>query len=53
VEADKLGYALAAPSALTENSAQISTDRMMRYELATLIPNACEGLQPHYRRRVG
>jgi type IV secretory pathway TrbF-like protein len=42
VEVDKLGYALAAPSALTGNAAQISTDRMMRYELAAFIRNARE-----------
>src|SRR5487761_1555785 len=34
VEVDKLGYALAAPSALIANAAQITTDRMLHYELA-------------------
>ena len=42
VEVDKLGYALAAPSALTENPTRISTDRMVRYELAAFIRNARE-----------
>src|SRR5579863_433100 len=40
VEVDKLGYALAAPSALTESTTQISSDRMVRYELAAFIRNA-------------
>ena len=40
VEVGKLGYALAAPSALTESTTQISTDRMVRYELAAFIRNA-------------
>jgi type IV secretory pathway TrbF-like protein len=30
VEVDKLGYAIGAPSALTENTSRISTDRMTR-----------------------
>src|SRR5271163_588346 len=34
VEVDKLGYAIGAPSALTENTSRISTDRMVRYERA-------------------
>jgi type IV secretory pathway TrbF-like protein len=34
VEVDKLGYAIRAPSALTENITRISTDRMVRNELA-------------------
>jgi type IV secretion system protein TrbF len=42
VEVDKLGYALAAPSALTENTTWISTDRMVRYEIAAFIRNARE-----------
>jgi type IV secretion system protein VirB5 len=42
VEVDKLGYALGAPSALTENTTRISTDRMVRYELAAFIRNARE-----------
>jgi len=42
VEVDKLGYAIGAPSTLTENSTQISTDRMVRYELAGFIRNARE-----------
>jgi type IV secretory pathway TrbF-like protein len=42
VEVDKLGYAIGAPSALTENTTRISTDRMVRYELAAFIRNARE-----------
>ncbi len=42
VEVDKLGYAIGAPSALTENTTPISTDRMVRYELAAFIRNARE-----------
>jgi type IV secretion system protein TrbF len=42
VEVDNLGYAIAAPSALTENSTLISTDRMVRYELAAFIRNTRE-----------
>ncbi len=42
VEVDKLGYALGAPSSLTASSSQISSDRMMRYELAAFIRNARE-----------
>ncbi|HVB63495.1 MAG TPA: VirB8/TrbF family protein, partial [Nitrolancea sp.] len=42
VEVDKLGYAIGAPSTLTENTTQISTDRMVRYELAGFIRNARE-----------
>jgi len=42
VEVDKLGYAIGAPSALTENATRISTDRMVRYELAAFIRNARE-----------
>ena len=42
VEVDKLGYAISAPSALTENTTRISTDRMVRYELAAFIRNARE-----------
>jgi hypothetical protein len=42
IEVDKLGYALAAPSALTESTTQISSDRMVRYELAAFIRNARE-----------
>jgi len=42
VEVDKLSYAIGAPSALTENTARISTDRMVRYELAAFIRNARE-----------
>ena len=42
VQVDKLGYALAAPSALTESTPQISTDRMLRYELAAFVRNARE-----------
>ena len=42
VEVDKLGYAIGAPSALTENTSRISTDRMVRYELAAFIRNARE-----------
>jgi hypothetical protein len=38
----KLGYAIGAPSALTENTTRISTDRMVRYELAAFIRNARE-----------
>ena len=34
VEVDKLGCAIEAPSALTENTTRISTDRMVRYEVA-------------------
>jgi hypothetical protein len=37
VEVDKLGYAMGAPSALTENTPRISTDRMVRYELAAFL----------------
>jgi type IV secretion system protein VirB5 len=36
IEVDKLGYAIGAPSALTENTTRISTDRMVRYELPVL-----------------
>src|SRR5260370_35818273 len=39
VEVDKLGYAIGAPSALTENTTRLSTDRMLRDELATFIRN--------------
>ena len=39
VEVDKLGYAIGA---LTENTTRISTDRMVRYELAAFIRNARE-----------
>src|SRR5260370_7093936 len=42
VEVDKVGYAIGAPSALTENTTRISTDRMVRYELAAFIRNARE-----------
>ncbi len=42
VEVDKLGYAIGAPSALTENTTRISIDRMVRYELAAFIRNARE-----------
>ena len=42
VEVDKLGYAFGAQSALTENTTRISTDRMVRYELAAFIRNARE-----------
>src|ERR1700685_1339342 len=42
VEVDKLGYAIGAPSALNENTPRISTDRMVRYELAPFIRNARE-----------
>ena len=42
VEVDKLGYAIGAPSALTENTSRISTDWMVRYELAAFIRNARE-----------
>jgi type IV secretion system protein TrbF len=42
VEIDQLGYAIGAPSALTENTTRISTDRMVRYELAAFIRNARE-----------
>jgi type IV secretion system protein VirB5 len=42
VAVDKLGYAIGAPSALTESTTQISTDRMVRYELAAFIRNARE-----------
>jgi type IV secretory pathway TrbF-like protein len=38
VEVDKLGYALATPSALTESTTQISSDRMVCYELAAFVP---------------
>jgi hypothetical protein len=34
----ELGHALAAPSALTESTKQISTDRMVCYELAAFVP---------------
>ena len=40
VEVDKVGYAIGAPSALTENTTRISTDQMVRYELAAFIRNA-------------
>jgi hypothetical protein len=46
VEVDKLGYAIGAPSALTENTTRISTDRMVRYELAAFIRNAREVITP-------
>ena len=42
VEVDKLGYAIGAPSALTESTSQINTDRMVRYQLAAFIRNARE-----------
>jgi type IV secretory pathway TrbF-like protein len=42
VEVDKLGCAIDASSALTENTARISTDRIVRYELAAFIRNARE-----------
>jgi type IV secretory pathway TrbF-like protein len=42
VEVDKLGYAIGAPSALTDSTSQISTGRMVRYELAAFIRNARE-----------
>jgi type IV secretory pathway TrbF-like protein len=39
VEVDKLGHAIGAPTALTENTTRISTDRMVRYELAAFVRN--------------
>jgi hypothetical protein len=44
LEVHKLPYALGAPSALTENTTQISTNWMglVRYELAAFIRNASE-----------
>jgi type IV secretion system protein VirB5 len=42
VRVDGLGYALAAPTALGESTAQLTTERMMRYELAGFIRDSRE-----------
>src|ERR1700682_6856802 len=42
VEVDKLGYAIGAPSALTENTTRISTDRMVRDERPAFSPKCSE-----------
>lgn len=42
VRVDGLGYALAAPTALGENTSQLTTERMIRYELAGFIRDARE-----------
>ncbi len=42
VRVDGLGYALAAPTALGESAAQLTTERMVRYELAGFIRDTRE-----------
>src|SRR5260370_34057218 len=44
VEVDKLGYALGAPSALTENTAQTSTDPRVPYQLPASIGTVREAI---------
>jgi type IV secretory pathway TrbF-like protein len=40
VEVDKLGYAIAIPTALTASSTPSTVERMKRYEIAAVIRNA-------------
>lgn len=42
VRVDRLGYALAAPTALTQSDSSLTTNRMVRYELAGFIRDARE-----------
>jgi len=42
VRVDRLGYALAAPTALGQSASHLTTDRMVRYELAGFIRDVRE-----------
>jgi type IV secretory pathway TrbF-like protein len=50
---NKLGYTFAATSALTDSTAQTSTDQMMPYELAAFVRNARQVItDPAAKHRV-